>query len=103
MLWKTFACTTVRGNVCAELRIYICHEFFEVGNTHACVIENPLLFYLFFPFSTFFFKENPILSPLLARKILGFKPLFQKKISCSAVFCANLAPNVLSASVEVIR
>lgn len=51
--------------MCAELRIYICHEFFEVGNACACVIEDILLFYLMFPFKGKLpiFKENPILSP----------------------------------------
>jgi len=44
----------VRGNVHAELRIYICHDFFEVGNACACIIEDPLLFYIVFLFSTFF-------------------------------------------------
>lgn len=54
MPWKTFACATVKGNACAELRIYIRNEFFEVGNTCACVTDGPLLFYLFFSFSISF-------------------------------------------------
>lgn len=45
MPWKIFACTTVRVNVCVELRIYTCNEFFEVGNACACVIEGSLLFF----------------------------------------------------------
>lgn len=75
MHWKMFSSATLKENVCTELRIRVCNEFFEVRKACVCIIEGSLVL-LKFAFFQLFLRRTLFYHFSLARKVLGFKLLF---------------------------